>query len=407
MIKGNAVIGQSGGPTCAINATLAGVFLGLRDNENVKNIYGMKNGIEGFLKEDLVDLRTVLKDEDSVFALECTPSAALGSCRKKLPADMNDALYEEIFALFEKHDIRYFFYIGGNDSMDTAAKLSAYAEKCGREMHIMGVPKTIDNDLAQTDHTPGFGSAAKFVATTMQEIARDCAVYKVKAVTIVEIMGRDAGWLTAAAGLPRLNGSLTADLIYLPEVDFDNEAFLAAVRAELEKKPNVTVAVSEGIHYADGHYVGEGAQSGATDIFGHKYLAGTAKQLEMLVKAEIGCKVRSVELSLPQRCAAHIASKTDIEESVRIGKAAAEAALGGMTAAIPMFVRKSTEPYIVDIECKKVSEVANEIRKVPRDGINEEGNNVTDALLKEIMPLIGGQLDILYKNGLPVHLVID
>ena len=320
---------------------------------------------------------------------------------------MDDAIYSEIFALFEKYDIRYFFYIGGNDSMDTAAKLSAYAEKCGREMHIMGVPKTIDNDLAQTDHTPGFGSAAKFVATTMQEIARDCAVYKVRAVTIVEIMGRDAGWLTAAAGLPRLNGSLTADLIYLPEVDFDNEAFLAAVRAELEKKQNVTVAVSEGIRYADGRYVGEGAQSGVTDIFGHKYLAGTAKQLEMLVKSEIGCKVRSVELSLPQRCAAHICSKTDIDESVRIGKAAADAALEGMTAAIPMFVRRSTEPYVVDIECKKVSEVANEIRKVPREGINEEGNNVTDGLLKEIMPLIAGQVDIPYKNGLPVHLVID
>ena len=210
--------------------------------------------------------------------------------------------------------------------MDTAAKLSAYAEKCGIEMHIMGVPKTIDNDLAQTDHTPGFGSAAKFVATTMQEIARDCAVYKVRAVTIVEIMGRDAGWLTAAAGLPRLNGALTADLIYLPEVDFDNEAFLAAVRAELEKKPNVTVAVSEGLRYADGRYVGEGAQSGVTDIFGHKYHAGIAKQLEMLVKSEIGCKVRSVELSLPQRCAAHICSKTDIDESVRIGNAAADAA---------------------------------------------------------------------------------
>ena len=397
MIKGNAVIGQSGGPTCAINATLAGVFRGLRDKEDIK-IYGMKNGIEGFLREDLVDLRKILPTDEQIFALECTPAAALGSCRKKLPADMDDAIYSEIFALFEKYDIRYFFYIGGNDSMDTAAKLSAYAEKCGREMHIMGVPKTIDNDLAQTDHTPGFGSAAKFVATTMQEIARDCAVYKVKAVTIVEIMGRDAGWL---------NGSLTAYLIYLPEVDFDNEAFLAAVRAELEKKPNVTVAVSEGIRYADGRYVGEGAQSGVTDIFGHKYLAGTAKQLEMLVKSEIGCKVRSVELSLPQRCAAHICSKTDIAESVRIGKAAADAALEGMTAAIPMFVRRSTEPYVVDIECKKVSEVANEIRKVPREGINEEGNNVTDGLLKEIMPLIAGQVDIPYKNGLPVHLVID
>ena len=409
MNQKNCMVAQSGGPTVAINASLAGVIDGVSASSMYDTVYGSLNGITGILNDDLLNLTELMDGHPEYLSrLAQTPAMYLGSCRYKLPHYLDDdSPYVFIFKQFETYHIEAFFYIGGNDSMDTAAKLSAYAEKCGREMHIMGVPKTIDNDLAQTDHTPGFGSAAKFVATTMQEIARDCAVYKVKAVTIVEIMGRDAGWLTAAAGLPRLNGSLTADLIYLPEVDFDNEAFLAAVRAELEKKPNVTVAVSEGIHYADGHYVGEGAQSGATDIFGHKYLAGTAKQLEMLVKAEIGCKVRSVELSLPQRCAAHIASKTDIEESVRIGKAAAEAALGGMTAAIPMFVRKSTEPYVIDIECKKVSEVANEIRKVPRDGINEEGNNVTDALLKEMMPLIGGQLDIPYKNGLPVHLVID
>ena len=409
MNQKNCMVAQSGGPTVAINASLAGVIDGVSDSSMYDTVYGSLNGITGILNDDLLNLTELMDGHPEYLSrLAQTPAMYLGSCRYKLPNYLDDdSPYVFIFKQFETYHIEAFFYIGGNDSMDTAAKLSAYAEKCGREMHIMGVPKTIDNDLAQTDHTPGFGSAAKFVAITMQEIARDCAVYKVKAVTIVEIMGRDAGWLTAAAGLPRLNGSLTADLIYLPEVDFDNEAFLAAVRAELEKKPNVTVAVSEGIHYADGHYVGEGAQSGATDIFGHKYLAGTAKQLEMLVKAEIGCKVRSVELSLPQRCAAHIASKTDIEESVRIGKAAAEAALGGMTAAIPMFVRKSTEPYVIDIECKKVSEVANEIRKVPRDGINEEGNNVTDALLKEMMPLIGGQLDIPYKNGLPVHLVID
>ena len=405
MIKGNAVIGQSGGPTCAINATLAGVFLGLRDNENVKNIYGMKNGIEGFLKEDLVDLRTVLKDEDSVFALECTPSAALGSCRKKLPADMNDALYEEIFALFEKHDIRYFFYIGGNDSMDTAAKLSAYAEKCGREMHIMGVPKTIDNDLAQTDHTPGFGSAAKFVATTMQEIARDCAVYKVKAVTIVEIMGRDAGWLTAAAGLPRLNGSLTADLIYLPEVDFDNEAFLAAVRAELEKKPNVTVAVSEGIHLSDGTYVGEG-KNGNLDAFGHKQLSGTAKTLELAVKEKFGCKVRSIELNLPQRCASHIASKTDLDESVMIGKAAVKCASEGESGKMMTFVRTDSTNYAVYTESKDISGIANAVRRVPREFINKRGNNVTHECLEYIHPLILGEISPVFVGGIPKHFVI-
>lgn len=406
MLKGNAVIGQSGGPTGAINATLEGVYLGLADKEAIGTVYGMRNGIEGFLKEELINLDDYLKDNDEALsALKTTPSAALGSCRKKLPKDLDDTLYADIFNLFDKYDIKYFFYIGGNDSMDTVAKLSAYAEKIGKEIRIMGVPKTIDNDLAQTDHTPGFGSAAKFVATTMQEIARDCAVYKVKAVTIVEIMGRDAGWLTASAGLPRLNGSLTADLIYLPEVYFDNDKFIEKINEELEKKPNVTVAVSEGIRYENGHYVGEGTQSGVKDNFGHSYLAGTAKQLEQLVKEKIGCKVRSIELSLPQRCAAHLLSKTDIDESIRIGKFAAESAVEGKTASIPMFKRISTEPYVMDIECVKVCEVANEIRKVPDSMITEDGSNVKDELLKELAPLIEGEIFPAYKNGLPVHFV--
>ena len=321
---GNAIVGQSGGPTAAINATLAGVIKGALANSAVKTVYGMRNGIEGMLSERLVDLGDIFADEKKLDMLIHTPAAALGSCRKKLP-DPNSqkaedvALYEKIFDIFKKYDIRYFFYIGGNDSMDTVAKLSVYAAKKDYEMRIMGVPKTIDNDLVATDHTPGFGSAAKFVSTVITEIVRDCAVYTTKAVTIVEVMGRDTGWLTASAGIGKALGIEAPDLVYLPERSFSMEEFFASLRAVFEKHPNLVVAVSEGIRFADGRYVGEGTQSGSTDVFGHKYLAGTAKALELAVKAEFGCKVRSVELNLPQRCGSHIASKTDLDESVAIG----------------------------------------------------------------------------------------
>lgn len=405
MLKGNAVVGQSGGPTAAINATLSGVIRGAKECEAIQTLYGMRNGIEGFLDERLIDLTEAFAQEERLFDLECTPSAALGSCRKKLPdPEKETEIYEKLFSLFRKYDIRYFFYIGGNDSMDTVDKLSRFAVKENWEMRFMGVPKTIDNDLFLTDHTPGFGSAAKFIATEMEEIACDCAVYTVKAVTIVEIMGRDAGWLTAAAGLPRLIGERTADLIYLPEVPFDCNAFLEDVRAELAKKPNVVVAVSEGVRTADGRYVGEGTQSGAVDNFGHKYLAGTAKELERLVKENIGCKVRSVELNLPQRCASHLASACDLEESVRVGKGAVLAAADGATGAIMIFERQPGATYHVEVRPAQVCDVANKIKAVPRCGINERGNNVTDALLQEILPLIQGDVSVPKKNGMPVHI---
>ena len=404
MIKGNAVVGQSGGPTAAINATLSGVIRGALACDAIGTIYGMRNGIEGFLDERMIDLGKTFDNEEKLHALECTPSAALGSCRKKLPdPDKETKMFEDLFALFKKYDIRYFFYIGGNDSMDTVDKLSKYAKKADWEMRFMGVPKTIDNDLYLTDHTPGFGSAAKFVATELQEIACDCNVYTVKAFMIFVFIGRDAGWLTAAAGLPRLNGERTADLIYLPEVDFNYDEFIEDVRAELDKKPNVVVAVSEGARTADGHYVGEGTQSGAVDTFGHKYLAGTAKQLEALVKEKIGCKVRSIELNLPQRCASHLASACDLEESVRVGKGAVEAAAQGVTAAIMTFVRRPNAPYFCDVKPALVCDVANKIKTVPREGINARGNNVTDDLLREILPLIQGEVAIPMHNGLPVH----
>ncbi len=404
ILKGNAIVGQSGGPTSAINATLSGVIKGCEKSEEISKLYGMKNGIEGFLNEDIIDLSYLFYDEDKLSLLELTPSSALGSCRRKLPPLENkDEIYNKIFALFKKYDIRYFFYIGGNDSMDTVYKLSKYADSIDYDIRIMGVPKTIDNDLVLTDHTPGFGSAAKFIATTIKEIACDCSVYKINAVTIVEMMGRDAGWLTAAAALPKYYDGLGADLVYLSEAFFNDDKFISSVKEQLKTHPNVVVAVSEGIRYENGAYVGEGKQSGTTDAFGHKYLAGTAKYLEMLVREKIGCKVRSVELNLPQRCSAHIVSATDIDESVEIGKSAVEFALNGESGKMPIFVRQSGK-YSVKIECADVNEIANKVKFVPKEFINEEGNNVTKECIEYITPLIKGEKIKRYENGMPVHL---
>lgn len=410
-LKGAAVVGQSGGPTAAINATLAGVIKGAFKSEGITKLYGMKNGIEGFLSERLINLTDAFASsdnklcEDKISLLCQTPAAALGSCRKKLPDPEADReFYESLIGLFKKYDIRYFFYIGGNDSMDTVAKLTEYLKNSDWEMRVMGVPKTIDNDLAGTDHTPGYGSAAKYIASTVSEIIRDCAVYTVKAVTIVEIMGRDAGWLTAAAGLPKLLGRPAPDLIYLPEVPFSFDSFLEDVKKALDVHPNVVVAVSEGIRDKDGKYAGEGAQSGSTDVFGHKYLAGTGKALEMFIKEKIGCKVRSVELNLSQRCAAHLQSGADIEESLGVGEAAVLAAADGRTGCM-MAMERSGE-YDISFVPKEIAGIANAVRSVPRDMINAEGNYVTYECLKYILPMIQGERDVKYDMGLPVHIVI-
>ncbi len=403
-LYGNAIVGQSGGPTAAINATLAGVIRGAIECDAIGTVYGAKNGIEGVLKKTLIDLSNMTEDELKL--LENTPAAALGSCRKKLPKDFegeNRQTFEDIIAVFKEYNIRYFFYIGGNDSMDTVAKLSRFTASIGYDMRVIGVPKTIDNDLAGTDHTPGFGSAAKYIATTMQEIIRDTAVYSVKAVTIVEIMGRDAGWLTAAAGIPSLYTNVAPDLVYLPEAVFDYDKFFEDIAAAFEKHPNVVVAVSEGVRTADGTYVGEGTQSGATDAFGHKYLSGTGKALELAVKDHFGCKVRSIELNLPQRCASHIASKTDLCESVTIGRAAVGAAANGETGMMMIFVREDAESYKVHVDSSDIQSIANAVRSVPRDFINERGNNVTEECLRYIAPLIIGEPEQVYEGGLPKH----
>ncbi len=416
ILHGNAIVGQSGGPTAAINATLAGVIRGvLQDGgAHIPHLYGAKNGVEGILREDILLLDTLFAPDASgenpqLDCLTLTPAAALGSCRKKLPAkgaDDEGAVMGRLFAIFEKYDIRYFFYIGGNDSMDTVAKVSAYAEKIAYPIRVMGVPKTIDNDLVGTDHTPGFGSAAKYIAVTLQEILRDTAVYTVPAVTIVEIMGRDAGWLTAAASLGKAVSGHAPDLVYLPERAFSYEQFFADVRAALARRPNVVVAVSEGIELADGTLVGASAQSGAVDAFGHKYLAGTAKALEQAVKAEFGCKVRSVELNLPQRCAGHLLSRTDIEESLAIGEAAVRFALAGVSRQMVVLTRLSTIPYTYEIEHEDIFKIANQTKTVPDDFINEAGNGVTDACLAYLLPLITGEIWPQYEHGLPRHFIL-
>lgn len=406
-LNGNAVVGQSGGPTAAINATLAGVIRGFFAYGKGNTLYGMRNGMEGFLEERLVNLNERFAKAEDIDLLENTPAAALGSCRKKLPeVEGNEDYYEKIFTLFRKYNIRYFFYIGGNDSMDTVAKLSKYSKVNDYEMRFIGIPKTIDNDLMGTDHTPGFGSAAKYVAVTMSEIIRDCAVYTKPAVTVVEIMGRDAGWLTASSAIGRVVNGVEPDLLYLPERNFSMEEFLEDVQAKLDEKPNVVVAVSEGIHFADGRYVGEGQQSGVADVFGHKYLSGTGKMLETIVKEKLGCKVRSVELNISQRCAAHLLSSVDIEESVRVGKAAAKAATEGASRVMMTTDRVSTDPYISEVGMADVQDIANQTRHVPAEYINERGNHVTDECCRYLQPLIMGERQPKYEGGLPVHVII-
>lgn len=418
-LYGNAIVGQSGGPSSAINATLAGVIRGACADMGVhiKKIYGMRNGIEGIMRGDVINLTEIFFDGgvidlEKLEALSLTPAAALGSCRKKLPSatDENesvvmDAIFDQLGAL----DIKYFFYIGGNDSMDTVAKLSAYAKRKEIAICFIGVPKTIDNDLVGTDHTPGYGSAAKYIATTVSEIIRDTAVYTVPAVTIVEIMGRDTGWLTAASALGRIVSGYAPDLVYLPERSFDMQNFFDDVKAALAVHPNVVVAVSEGLQFADGRYVGESTQSSAVDVFGHKYLAGTAKALELAVKAEIGCKVRSVELNLPQRCAGHLLSAQDIEESLAVGAHAVATAIEGGDGLFMTIQRTSDGMggYGYEISHDEVKNVANRTKYVNDSFINERGNNVTDECLNYLLPLIRGERFPKFVGGLPAQFIFN
>ena len=406
-LKANAIVGQSGGPTAAINATLSGIIRASADSENIEKLYGMKNGIEGLIDGKIVDISYLFGDEKSLYTLESTPAAALGSCRKKLPTcGENKEIYEKILGHLKSFNIRYLFYIGGNDSMDTVKKLSEYFEANNCDISVIGVPKTIDNDLCITDHAPGYGSAAKYVATAVYEISRDSAVYTVDAVTIIELMGRDAGWLACAAALPKYYTGVGADLVYLPEVPFSSARFISDVKNELLTHPNVVVAVSEGIKHENGSYVADSMASGTIDVFGHKYLGGASRNLEALVRRKIGCKVRSVELNLPQHCASHIASKTDIDESVLVGAYAVKLATKGNTGKMVTTTRKGGDVYEISLDSVDASRVAGCVRSVPPEFINVQKNGVTRACIDYISPLILGERKIEYKNGIPVHLTI-
>lgn len=403
----NIAAAQSGGPTCAINASLAGVFSEASRNEQIDKIYGSINGIEGIINDRLVEMSSIIKSNKDLELLKLTPSTVLGSCRFKLPdAEENSEVYEKIISCFKRNNIDIFFYIGGNDSMDTVCKLSSYLKKNNIDIKVIGIPKTIDNDLMCTDHTPGFGSAAKYVAATVQEIARDSSVYSVKSVTVVEIMGRDAGWLTASTCVLKANDENAPHLIYLPETPFSVERFIEDVKRMLVEHNAVVVAVSEGLKLSDGEYAAEEFQSGHDDAFGHKYLSGIGKCLENIVRKEIGCKVRSIELNVMQRCASHMASKTDVDESVKIGEEAVKAAVNGETGKMMAFKRISDRPYFAEIVTVDAKKVANKEKLFPKEWINNQGNNVTAFALDYFLPLIQGEVNVLMENGMPVHLKI-
>ena len=406
-MKGNVIVGQSGGPTAAINSSLAGVFRTAKDR-GAKKVYGLLHGIQGLLQERYIDLSEYITTELDAELLKRTPAAFLGSCRYKLPEIHEDrAVYDKIFAILEKLEIEAFIYIGGNDSMDTIKKLSDYAIITGFPTRFVGCPKTIDNDLALTDHTPGYGSAAKYIGTSVKEIIRDsfCLEYNKGLVSIVEIMGRNAGWLTGAAALAQGEDCNGPDLIYLPELPFDVEQFGNKVKTLLEKRSSVVVAVSEGIRLADGRYVCELGQSlDFVDAFGHKQLSGTANYLASYIAGEIGCKTRAIELSTLQRAASHCSSRVDILEAYQVGGAAVKAADEGDSGKMVVLQRLSDDPYQAGTEVKDVHKIANDEKLVPREWVNEEGDYVTEEFINYVRPLIQGDVSPVVVDGIPRHL---
>lgn len=407
-MRGNIVVGQSGGPTAVINSSVAGVYAAAK-SLGVNKVYGMVHGIQGFLQDKLCDLDDYLSDPTGIELLKRTPSAFLGSCRFKMPKiEGNEAVYEKLFEIMEKHDIECLFYCGGNDSMDTIKMLSDYASAHGKSQRFMGVPKTIDNDLPITDHCPGYGSAAKYIATSMKEIIRDNESFGVEKPTIliVEIMGRHAGWLTAAAALSKGDDSNGPDAIYLPEVTFDMDAFMEKVKQLAATKSSVVIAVSEGIHLADGRFVCElNNASDYVDAFGHKQLSGCAATLANMIAAETGLKTRAVEFSTLQRSATHIASLTDINEAFQVGYDAVIAANEGKTGMMVTLERNGDDPYQCGTGVYDIYAIANVERPVPAEWITKDGCNINDGYIKYARPLIMGELTPLYVNGVPRHLV--
>lgn len=397
----NIAVAQSGGPTCAINASLVGVFRESLKEPTIDAIFGSINGVEGIIHDHLIDLKTMILTNEDMELLRQTPSTVLGSCRYKLPDwQEDDAVYQQIVHCLKRRQIGAFFYIGGNDSMDTVQKLSSYFREKKLNIKVIGIPKTIDNDLCITDHTPGFGSAAKYVATTMQEIVRDSSVYSMPSITIVEIMGRHAGWLTASSAVLHAYGDPAPHLVYVPESHFSEKKFLRDVEQEMAKHKAVIVAVSEGVA------VPEGVQSGAVDNFGHKYLSGIGKYLEQLVREKIGCKVRSIELNVMQRCSSHLCSKIDIDESEQIGAAGVQCALNGETGRVMVFRRIHDMPYTVVMEPADASQIANREKFLPREFLTPAGNNISDKAMPYFLPLIQGELNLQMHGGIPKHFTI-
>lgn len=401
----NAIVGQSGGPTSVINASLAGVLQACQ-MRGANRVYGMLHGVEGLLDEKTVDLTATLGSSLEIELLKRTPSSYLGSCRYKLPDYLtHPEVYEKLFAILKKMDIGYFFYIGGNDSMDTILKLSDYAAKVGSDIRFIGVPKTIDNDLTHTDHTPGYGSAAKYIGTTIKELVRDSTIYDLKSVTIVEIMGRNAGWLTAAAALAEDEDCEGAAMICLPEIPFDPDHFIARVDAIQQRTPSLVVAVSEGVRIADGRYVCELAHNLVNvDAFGHTYLSGTAHYLSSLVAAKLHSKTRAVELSTLQRCAAHVASETDVSEAFGVGAFAVDAAFSGKTGMMAALKRVSDAPYACGFELHDIHDIANLEKKIPLDWIDAEHYRLREPFFAYARPLIAEEVKPEYHKGLPRHL---
>ena len=404
----NAIVGQSGGPTCVINSSLAGVFSACR-RHGVQKVFGMCHGVQGLLKDEVIDLTEALDAPGKLSLLRHTPASYLGSCRYKLPeSGQIEAVYQAIFDALRRYDIGYFFYIGGNDSMDTILKLSDYAAKIGSDIRFVGVPKTIDNDLTHTDHTPGYGSAAKYIGTTIKELVRDSTIYDLKSVTVVEIMGRNAGWLTAAAALAEDEDCEGAAMICLPEVPFDPEHFIARVDALQQQTPSLVVAVSEGVRTAEGRYVCELAHNPVNvDAFGHTYLGGTAHYLSGLIAARLHSKTRAVELSTLQRCAAHVASETDVSESFDVGTFAVDAAFEGKTGVMAALKRVSDEPYVCGFELHDIHDIANLEKTIPLDWIDAERYRLHEPFLAYARPLIAQEVKPEYQKGLPRHLNLN
>ena len=399
----NIIVGQSGGPTAVINGSLYGVVAeGLKHPDRIGRVYGMINGIEGFLQGHMMDIGS-LDQTNELEMVRTTPGAYLGSCRYKLPESLEDAVYPQLFQKFEELGIGYFFYIGGNDSMDTVSKLSRYAQTIGSDIRFIGVPKTIDNDLVETDHTPGYGSAAKYVATVVREISADATVYDNKqSVTIVEIMGRHAGWLTAASILARKFEGDNPVLIYVPEVAFDQEAFIAKVTESLKHTPNLVVCISEGIHDEDGTFICEYSSEVGTDTFGHKMLTGSGKYLENLVKERLGVKVRSIELNVCQRCSCAHLSRVDLDVSENAGIFAVLSALAGETGKMINFIRNKSVPYELSYGTADVNIICNQEKTVPLEWIIADGSDISNEFIDYVRPLTQGFVELPTKNGIPL-----